>query len=255
MKTPDFCKKRNEGIAVAVRSVYQQAGLGQDIFNPGIVPLYDLIGAYPVRVTEMRDLTYQRTAEFLAAETSQTIPVYMGEDRPLAGFLYIHEYTGVFYGCILVERDDPVTRRRFSVAHELGHYVLHFMPLLEVQPQDTAPEAMILAEGLTYIDEHEDVTDIPSGQLTFTRGMRPKTCTLISDVQQMEREANQFAAELLMPAPVCRALVERYGRRFGNRQSVLARRLAGEFLVSREAMRWRLKNLGLPESLTGASTE
>jgi hypothetical protein len=246
MKASDFRERRSTDIAMAVQSVYEQAGLNQDEANPGIVPLYDLIGAYPIRVAELSDLTYQRAIEFLAVETGQTIPVPKSEDRPLAGFLYIYEYAGVFYGCILVKKNDPVTRRRFSAAHELGHYVLHFMPLLKLQLRDAAPEALILAESLTYTDEDEAATDIPSGQLTFTHGMKPKPLALMGDIRRMEREANQFAAELLMPAPACLTLVEHYSHRLGNKRLVLSRRLATEFLVSQEAMKWRLTNLDLP---------
>jgi Zn-dependent peptidase ImmA (M78 family) len=61
----------------------------------------------------------------------------------------------------------------------------------------------------------------------------------------MEREANQFAAELLMPAAACRALVERFWPTFGRRADVLTRRMANEFLVSQAAMKRRLFNLGL----------
>jgi hypothetical protein len=246
MKASDSRERRSTDITKSVQNVYEQAGLNLDKDNPGIVPLYDLIGAYPIRVAELTDLTYQRANEFLAAETGQTVPVPESEDRPLAGFLYIYEYAGVFYGCILVKKNDPVTRRRFSAAHELGHYVLHFMPLLKLQLRDTAPEALILAEGLTYTDEDEAATDVPSGQLTFTRGMKPHPLALMGDVRRMEREANQFAAELLMPAPACRTLVEHSSRRLGNRRPVLSRRLATEFLVSQEAMKWRLSNLDLP---------
>jgi hypothetical protein len=245
-KKPDLCEKGSADITAAVQSVYTQAGLNQRKPNPGIVPLYDLVGAYPIRVAELGDLTYQHAIKFLAAETGQTIPVPGTEGRPLAGFLYIYEYTGLFYGCILVKKNDPVARRRFSVAHELGHYILHFMPLLKRQFQDTAPEALILAEGLTYNDESEAATDLPLGQLTFTRGVKPRHLKLMDDIQQMEEEANQFAAELLMPAPACRTLVEHYHARYSNRRPVLARRLAGEFLVSQQAMRRRLTDLDLP---------
>jgi Zn-dependent peptidase ImmA (M78 family) len=61
----------------------------------------------------------------------------------------------------------------------------------------------------------------------------------------MEREANGFAAALLMPEDACRKLVDAYQPRYGGRRSVLARRMATDFLVSRLGMRWRLENLGL----------
>ena len=60
----------------------------------------------------------------------------------------------------------------------------------------------------------------------------------------MEREANRFAAELLMPAEVCRGRADEIQREHGCcPRAVLAYRLAAELLVSREAMRYRLKGL------------
>ena len=63
---------------------------------------------------------------------------------------------------------------------------------------------------------------------------------------EMEREANRFAAELLMPAEVCVARVEELMGEHGScPRGVLAYQLASELLVSREAMRYRLKSLGV----------
>ena len=61
----------------------------------------------------------------------------------------------------------------------------------------------------------------------------------------MEDEANQFAAELLMPGPACRELAARYRGTFARRPAVLVRRMANDFLVSQEAMRRRLTGLAL----------
>jgi Zn-dependent peptidase ImmA (M78 family) len=65
----------------------------------------------------------------------------------------------------------------------------------------------------------------------------------------MEREANQFAAELLMPPEVCAALITHFLSRYGSRRDVLAKRLATELLVSQTAMLNRLKYLRLPDYL------
>lgn len=251
MSIPTMSAKRNVEILRAVRRVYEAAELDPNTLRPGIVPLYDLVGAYPIRIAELNDLTYRSAADFLMAETGQSIPVPGEDDRPLAGFLYIYEYSGIFYGCVLVRKDDPIARRRFSVAHELGHYVLHFSPLLERQDQTTTSEVLIMAEGLVYTESNQATDDLPSGQPTFTRSVAYDAYSPFGDVQQLELEANQFAAELLMPRQACEVLVEQYRRRFGNKQSVLARRLASEFLVSQTAMRRRLAELNLPDRLRG----
>ena len=253
---------RRAEITLAVQRVYKEAELDPETLNPGVVPLYDLIRAYPIRVAEVKDMTAHSVAEFLEAETGQVLPIPDNEDRKLAGYLYLQEYQGLFYGCILVEKKPqsaPVSRRRFSAAHELGHYLLHFLPLLECHQKDNSGDPLILTEGL-YVakksevdDESDDETDAdsdePTAQLTFTNGVQAVLDSLGMDRQQMEEEADQFAAELLMPAPACQELAKRYRRRFGNKRKVLARRLATEFLVSNEAMRRRLGDLKLPEKL------
>jgi Zn-dependent peptidase ImmA (M78 family) len=92
-------------------------------------------------------------------------------------------------------------RRRFTVAHEIGHWVLH---------AQTAASAVRFCR----------VTDVPEA---------PR--------DPREREANRFAAELLMPEDSIRAEVAS-----GGLQPEL---LADRFAVSPLAMRWRLYNLGL----------
>lgn len=95
-------------------------------------------------------------------------------------------------------------RRRFTVAHEIGHWELH---------------AAEVAEG--FICRLGDVTE--SG----AKG---------SPEQLREREANRFAAELLMPEQRVRASVETDGA------DVVGQ--ADRFEVSQLSMAWRLFNLG-----------
>jgi IrrE N-terminal-like domain len=230
-------------ITDAVRRVYHDAGLNLISISTGIVPLYNLIEAYPIRCAEISNLTYQSADEFLKRETGgQAMPIARGKGK-LAGFLYVYEYRGCFYGCILVEADGPVARRRFSAAHELGHYVLHFLPLLEQRTTETSSEAVVLVEGLNYEADIETEGKIPSGQLKFPGESGVKKHPIKTNDKQMEREANRFAAELLMPTSTCQFLIEDYSKRFSVKPRVLARRLAPEFLVSPEAMEWRIRSL------------
>ncbi len=93
---------------------------------------------------------------------------------------------------------DSLVRRRFTVAHELGHCFLGHTDA----PRDR-PDSF----GATVLEP-------------------------------AERAANQFAAELLMPADVVRQAV--LGGRFGSVDE-----LADVFRVSRVAMGYRLTNLQL----------
>jgi hypothetical protein len=254
---------RRTAISQSVEMVYQEAGLELESLKPGIVPLYELIRAYPIRVTEIRDMTIQSVANFLEVETGQKLPITDSESQNLnlAGYLYLLEYNGIFYGCILVEQKPllaPISRRRFSAAHEFGHYLLHFLPLLNNNQEDSFQQPLILTEGL-YIpmnnknededDESKEYNDKSIAKFTFTNGVKAVMDSLGIDEKEMEEEADQFAAELLMPASYCFTLAKKFSGRFGKKRDVLAKRLSTEFLVSKEAMKRRLKDLQLPEIL------
>lgn len=97
---------------------------------------------------------------------------------------------------IVVSGASNERRRRFTIAHEIGHFVLH--------PGRLAPE----------------------------RG------GAVNEAWQLqEREADKFAAELLMPEPLVREAALELGAD--------ADRLADRFDVSRQAMQVRLSGLGI----------
>jgi len=94
-------------------------------------------------------------------------------------------------------------RRRFTIAHEVGHWELH-------------------------AGEIDDVT------ITRTAEYEPAATTDRTPEQLREREANRFAAELLMPASRVHTAVGLHGA------DVLD--LADRFGVSALSMAWRLYN-------------
>jgi hypothetical protein len=101
-------------------------------------------------------------------------------------------------------------RRRFTIAHECGHWVLHIAgpgDAICCRPQDIA--------GPVEAEERERVRQI----------------------NRREREADAFAQELLMPE----LLVHRQAKETGCNLSLLAER----FDVSAPAIRLRLLRLGL----------
>jgi Zn-dependent peptidase ImmA (M78 family) len=101
------------------------------------------------------------------------------------------------------------TRQRFSIAHEIGHFVLRH----QFQP-----------------GEH---VHIDRGRYISERGLRAST-----GVDPKEVEANQFAASLLMPAKILRSRVSQLGGQHLLEDEV--RQLAREFQVSEQAMTIRL---------------
>lgn len=111
-----------------------------------------------------------------------------------------------------VNSNNAKVRQRFTIAHELGHLQLH-------QQQELILERHV--------------------QVNF----RDATSSTASN--QEEIEANQFAAELLMPGDLLErnltALLN--GRPLSD--SDLVKRLASRFEVSRQAMEYRLASLGM----------
>ena len=196
----------------AVAGTFRDAGLAWPPAQAGPVPLGDLIATYPVAHEEVDGLNRAAAAAVLRRWDVRWSEI-PGEDPPLAGFLYANARSGY----IFVRRGDFLPRRRFTAAHELGHYRLHLGPRL-------ARDAAELVEA----DRDAEVEE--SGQ---------------AELAAMERQANRFAAELLMPEAACRALHERHSRMYGAVDRYLVYHLAADLLVSRSAIAWRLFGLGL----------
>lgn len=228
-------------IQAAVGSVWASAGYAESV--SGIVPLADLIRSYPIRVAEIEGLTYRTATDYMIGEAGGNLSIPYEDDQPLSGFLYADRSGNA---CILVERKDRFQRRRFSAAHELGHYILHFLPVLETAPIEPYTD-LVYSEGLVYPDQ-EDMENTSSDTAVLTQPVMQ--VELISgfvtlDSEQAEKEANRFAVELLMPENAVRAMVNQMACQFGGMHEIMVKRLTTHFLVSREAMTWRLVGLGL----------
>lgn len=230
-------------ISDAIHFACREAGVAEPGTTSGMITQLDeLIAAFPLCSAEVVNLSRRSAVLYLAQRASAFAvapPVPLDQNEALAGFLYAAPVRGEAWGCILVEERDIIERRRFSVAHELGHYLLHFRPLVA----QMGPESYTtFVEGLGYQRQAAEAND------DFEGGALPEAKLLFREEEQqereicegLEREANAFAATLLMPELSCHRLVERYGGSLAS-----AKRLAGEFLVSPAAMRARLLDLGL----------
>ena len=253
MTSDKIPQHRREAISQAVNKAYQDAEIDLNTLKPGVVPLYTLIQSYPISVDEIQDMTAEKVAEFLAAETGQTISIPEDRDCWLAGYLYLQQYQDSLYGCILTEKRPsaaPIFRRRFSAAHELGHYLLHFLPWLEANKNESS-EPLIFTEGLyNPQEEQEEIETIKlAGELFITNSSQNILKLQDCDRDLMEAEADCFAGELLIPEKGCYELAKRYQGRFGKKLDVLVGRLAPEFLVSKQAMKRRLLELNIMDKL------
>ena len=129
------------------------------------------------------------------AEDLLGLAVEVRNDLPVSGMLLPSERR------ILVRSDESEPRRRFTIAHELGHWIC------QCQEGDMQP---------VYCRAAEIGVDAAA--------------------KALEREANVFAANLLMPEPVVGAAWTEAGT---------IEATASLFDVSPEAMQWRLYNCGL----------
>jgi Zn-dependent peptidase ImmA (M78 family) len=220
--------------------------------NSGIIPLYHIVQSFPISIwlKEVENLSYQRAAMVLAARIGQIPDTQLGGDEPLSGFMYANRFGNAYFGCILVEKHDSIVRRRFSVAHELGHYVLHLLPVLQEISETPMEDGLVMTEGLLYQQKEDGSEDLPSngGNLPVIAGVEIAGQMILIADPAKEAEANQFAAELLMPEAAIREQVEQFrppGSRLSIKRNFLAKRLASEFLVSSEAMNYRLTRLNI----------
>jgi Zn-dependent peptidase ImmA (M78 family) len=109
-------------------------------------------------------------------------------------------------------QNESRVRRRFTIAHELGHYELH------------------RNESKLFVDKSFKVmfrnTSTPSNQ---------------PDSIRYEQEANAFAAYLLMPENLVRAEISNMEFDLSSEESI--KELAKKFDVSTTAMSYRIANL------------
>ena len=132
---------------------------------------------------------------------------YSPLDEELSGMIYVNEGTPI----IGVNALHHPNRQRFTIAHECGHLVLH--------------KAKITTE--VHVDK-----DFP---------MLLRDSVSSAGVNEMEIEANLFAAELLMPEVLLTNALGDEPFDIDNERAVSA--LAKSFKVSPSAMRFRLGNL------------
>jgi Zn-dependent peptidase ImmA (M78 family) len=133
-------------------------------------------------------------------------------DDDLSGFL-VREKKDQRRSIIGANKSHHPHRQRFTIAHELGHFLLH--------------------EGETvHLDQYRQA---------FTINLRNSQSAKGEDND--EREANLFAAELLMPAKFL--LHDLQGRNLDLLgDTPFLERLARKYKVSEQALTFRLANLG-----------
>lgn len=159
-----------------------------------------------------KKLLQQSDALALPVDLNQVVE-YLGlslNEKPLeaeySGFLAVKEKT------IVVNLRHPPARRRFTIAHEIGHYQLH----------------------------RKRSEDIP---VFIDRAVYHRKESVAGVDYSMEMQANAYAAGLLMPEALLDEYLDNHPALDLEKPADI-KTLADEFEVSRPAMEFRLINLG-----------
>ncbi len=115
-------------------------------------------------------------------------------------------------GTIGYNPQESIVRKRFTIAHELGHFLLHGN-----------------INEVLFVDKNFKV---------HFRDQASSTGEL-----RKEREANAFAAAILMPREMLIETINQYGLDLTDENAI--KELAKKFKVSSTAMTFRISNLGL----------
>ena len=130
------------------------------------------------------------------------------EEDGISGFFYNSPKEPL----IGVNKQHAVTRARFTIAHELGHFLLHSY-----------------TSGNVHVDR------------SFKIKLRSEESSQGTNTEEIE--ANTFAAELLMPLKFLKSDLAATDA-FDFEDDRLLKKLAGQYRVSPQAMYFRLARLG-----------
>lgn len=165
---------------------------------------YDLLGDHS---------TLPIPVETIVAKNGvRLLPYDLGEN--ISGVLVIQDGEAT----IGYNKNEHRVRNRFTIAHELGHFILHKNKDLFVDKG-----FKVMFRGSVSNENTYSVTN--------------------ENTYREEIEANEFAASLLMPETLLREEIRKLDLDFTDEASI--KLLAKKFDVSTMAMSFRISNLGL----------
>ncbi|MFN8634256.1 MAG: hypothetical protein U0893_10400 [Chloroflexota bacterium] len=159
--------------------------------------------AVPVEVFELPQLSIHAVNSWLAerkVEHLLTIP-----DRPLRACVLVHEDSGLLF----VDATDPDDERRFSVAHELAHYLVEYAAPRRVARDRLGDGILSVLDGRRVASWEERLGAVLGGvSLAVQVHLMERTSDGHlpgREVSQAERHADDLAFELLAPFDAVRA--------------------------------------------------
>jgi Zn-dependent peptidase ImmA (M78 family) len=150
---------------------------------------------------------YELQLDKLAKKLSLSIFDATFFDPNLSGAIYRDEKTGNFN--IYANSQHPITRKRFTIAHEIGHYISAICGSYSKDQLFNNSEGF---EDYAVSYRHDGIKS------------------------EAETEANQIAAEMLMPQEHVKKFVE---------DGMSVEKMAEIFFVSQQAIAIRINSLGI----------
>jgi hypothetical protein len=118
-------------------------------------------------------------------------------------------------GAVLLDADDPGDERRFSLAHEVAHFLVDYLAMRRRVLDRLGPEVAEVLDGRRSPTLDEQVGALLTG---VTLGVHTHLLHRSHDgsigcdrVMAAESRADRLALELLAPAAAVRAVLERHG--------------------------------------------
>lgn len=153
--------------------------------------------ATPLFVVDLPRLRISEVASWLEARQCGTPPRV--QDRPLHAALY----AGPDGGFVFLDGADPEDERRFSLAHEVAHFIVAYVEPRRRAAARLGPEALEVVDGRRRPTPTERIDAALAGL-----DLRPRLHLLErtdlglspAPVEQVEQQADELALELLAPA-------------------------------------------------------
>jgi hypothetical protein len=179
--------------------------------------------AFPLTVVGLRGLRLHAALDWL--RRSQVACGAAEPDRPLRACLVARGGGGT----VFVDEGDPPEEQRFSLAHELAHFLRDYWRPRRRAVERLGPAVLEVLDGLRPPRPGERLggllRNVRVGAFTHFLS-RDRDGRRTPEVERAERDADRLAWELLAPADAVRA--------DGVPRAELTRRLVGEFGLPQE---------------------
>jgi hypothetical protein len=173
--------------------------------------------ALPLGIVKFPRLSTAKVADVLAR--IGTVPWSVNADRPLRACLV----ADVGVGLVFLDGGDPPEEQRFSLAHEVAHFLLHYQEPRRLAVSRLGPSAVEVLDRARQPTMAERLSSAMSGMSLepFRHAMRRDAGggLLHLRTENIEAEADDLALEMIAPASETlfskdssvETLVERYG--------------------------------------------